>query len=902
MDDEQEHRIIAGMIYDDDDDDDDDHHGDDAEEYEELAQHLARTNTDNDDEENDGSVGISVEHHQHHHQEDGEDGKYGNSKDVHHGGKGEVAVEEGDAEGGFGFVVATSASPSTATAATNSSAGGVVSSSMSTPEDVRDDEDDEAETTTTSQQVDVVVATPHAHDVLCVTGMYGAYKYRTHAGNEYYQDVIRKHARPHPVDEMGDSLQAIKAHRRRMIRECLDDIQSRTPPGRFLKLNAITGKWNGMNPSDVALKTIKALEKHVRRIKQKKQRNQNEQNQNEKQNKTGDRIAITNTCNNENETSDSNINGNSDKRRRIDDNHEDRVEEGTTTKATSAENAAAISSDAEIIRNPHPHDVLCGMGVKFRNRDGNQYLNKMARKYVPYYNDVAPEGHKISRSSELVAYEIERRNPPGRFLRELDPPGSGLWIEMTTKEALCRAGKAVQRRVRQQQQHYEGKTTITTSSKSQIIFGDDSEINGNNENTNMNENNSGNNSTDGGGHTTINSNSNSDQNKPATPRVLPAISSGITIATIGVFGAKSRNAAVIQEPHPHDVLCTEGSRNASKYNSRDGNAFFSSIVLKYVPFYNAAPDGAKTPRVSEAVLYEIRCRVPPGRFLKEADFVGSGNWIEMDASEALKKVGKSISRRAMRIKANAKQQQQQQLNGTENNSSVLVSCDADINNNAKVAVTVPTSKIAAAIVTPDDYDARRQQTTTNSNKRKRKRKQTKKRASSEGVVNDDATTDAARTRTLIEVPHPHDVLCVDGTYRGSRYRQREGNVFFQEAVKKHARLPFGGETTKTVRKSMVDMIRSEVESRDPPGRFLKQCSATSKWYEMDHKDIFVKAVKAAEKQVRRLRGQEHQAASATTSQSNSIPLRTMTLTEQTNLQQAMNAAPAAPTATNAIVL
>lgn len=102
----------------------------------------------------------------------------------------------------------------------------------------------------------------------------------------------------------------------------------------------------------------------------------------------------------------------------------------STTTATKIKINLNIGSpqQRELVNIITPSDVLCGRGKKIQNHEGNFHFRMLLQKYKDYYHaESMSNAQKASIVSEVLA-EVQRLNPPGRFL-EVDMK-SELWMDI----------------------------------------------------------------------------------------------------------------------------------------------------------------------------------------------------------------------------------------------------------------------------------------------------------------------------------------------------------------------------------------------------------------------------------------------------------------------------------------
>ena len=105
-----------------------------------------------------------------------------------------------------------------------------------------------------------------------------------------------------------------------------------------------------------------------------------------------------------------------------------------------------------------------------------------------------------------------------------------------------------------------------------------------------------------------------------------------------------RGIGPVVEPNENDVLCGRGGR----INAHVGNVRFRELVVARKPRY-LAPSTKKLEKahIAAALVQEIRCQQPSGRFLKEDP---DGSWYDIGDAKAIKKVGQALREDAPEIR------------------------------------------------------------------------------------------------------------------------------------------------------------------------------------------------------------------------------------------------------------
>jgi hypothetical protein len=91
----------------------------------------------------------------------------------------------------------------------------------------------------------------------------------------------------------------------------------------------------------------------------------------------------------------------------------------------------------------------------------------------------------------------------------------------------------------------------------------------------------------------------------------------------------------IVAPHEHDVLSGRGNF----VNYHIGNEHFRNLVRKHKVPYVACPKPQKG-KFSRMIVEEIRCRAPPGRFLKQDP--ATKLWYDIGEKKALDKTRQAL--------------------------------------------------------------------------------------------------------------------------------------------------------------------------------------------------------------------------------------------------------------------
>jgi hypothetical protein len=104
---------------------------------------------------------------------------------------------------------------------------------------------------------------------------------------------------------------------------------------------------------------------------------------------------------------------------------------------------------------------------------------------------------------------------------------------------------------------------------------------------------------------------------------------------LGPQGRQHHQLYDIQTPHDHDVLAGRG--NFVNYHA--GNEHFRMLVRKHKVAYVACPKPQKG-KFSQLIVDEIKCRDPPGRFLKQDP--KTKMWYDIGEKKALDKTRQAL--------------------------------------------------------------------------------------------------------------------------------------------------------------------------------------------------------------------------------------------------------------------
>jgi hypothetical protein len=102
-----------------------------------------------------------------------------------------------------------------------------------------------------------------------------------------------------------------------------------------------------------------------------------------------------------------------------------------------------------------------------------------------------------------------------------------------------------------------------------------------------------------------------------------------------VFTMSKQQLHSIVAPHEHDVLSGRGNF----VNYHIGNEHFRNLVRKHKVPYVACPKPQKG-KFSRMIVEEIRCRTPPGRFLKQDP--ATKLWYDIGEKKALDKTRQAL--------------------------------------------------------------------------------------------------------------------------------------------------------------------------------------------------------------------------------------------------------------------
>jgi len=99
------------------------------------------------------------------------------------------------------------------------------------------------------------------------------------------------------------------------------------------------------------------------------------------------------------------------------------------------------------IRDPHPHDVLCGRGGYANTHTGNKTFRQWVFERKERYGQ---EGKKVDKAkiAREILNKVKSLNPPGRFLTRADVKCNGAlyWIEIDDTKAMAKTSQALRER------------------------------------------------------------------------------------------------------------------------------------------------------------------------------------------------------------------------------------------------------------------------------------------------------------------------------------------------------------------------------------------------------------------------------------------------------------------------
>ena len=161
--------------------------------------------------------------------------------------------------------------------------------------------------------------------------------------------------------------------------------------------------------------------------------------------------------------------------------------------------------------------------------------------------------------------------------------------------------------------------------------------------------------------------------QPSQPKVTPSGKKS-TAQPRPAVTIPPRGIGPVMEPNDNDVLCGRGGR----INAHTGNVRFRELVVARKPRY-LAPYTKKLEKahIAAALVQEIRCRQPAGRFLKEDP---DGSWYDIGDAKAIKKVGQALREDAPEIRPDI---------GSDDEGAKPVSSSSSNNNNNNVTVPLP---------------------------------------------------------------------------------------------------------------------------------------------------------------------------------------------------------------------
>uniref|UniRef100_A0A7S3P3Z1 DUF6824 domain-containing protein n=1 Tax=Amphora coffeiformis TaxID=265554 RepID=A0A7S3P3Z1_9STRA len=157
------------------------------------------------------------------------------------------------------------------------------------------------------------------------------------------------------------------------------------------------------------------------------------------------------------------------------------------------------------------------------------------------------------------------------------------------------------------------------------------------------------------------------QSQPSQPKVTPSGKKS-TAQPRPAVTIPPRGIGPVMEPNDNDVLCGRGGR----INAHVGNVRFRELVVARKPKY-LAPSTKKLEKahIAAALVQEIRCREPSGRFLKEDP---DGSWYDIGDAKAIKKVGQALREDAPEIRPEIGSDEEgaKPVSSSSNNNNVTV--------------------------------------------------------------------------------------------------------------------------------------------------------------------------------------------------------------------------------------
>ena len=135
-------------------------------------------------------------------------------------------------------------------------------------------------------------------------------------------------------------------------------------------------------------------------------------------------------------------------RQRYDDMDEEPEEPAPKRRAPSSNYVVSTGTAAGTvsrIREPHPHDILCGRGGSINNHEGNIRFREWVQERKNDYNLAANKAEKTRVSREIIDL-VQAQEPPGRFLtRDPNAPAMGptWWIVIDDAKAMAKTSQAL---------------------------------------------------------------------------------------------------------------------------------------------------------------------------------------------------------------------------------------------------------------------------------------------------------------------------------------------------------------------------------------------------------------------------------------------------------------------------
>ncbi|GFH43837.1 hypothetical protein CTEN210_00310 [Chaetoceros tenuissimus] len=282
----------------------------------------------------------------------------------------------------------------------------------------------------------VTIKNFHRNDVICERKG----SFCNHPGNIYFQKLVKERLQKYRNSR--------KLDKRSVATEVVDLIRKLDPPGRFLKKHEFICGY-------VDIGDVKANEKTTRALRDENYLKSLAENASNRKKQNSIVLPDTNITNIDLHDKTSAMNtmnvigkGNDQSSKDI-----SLSQRTSTSIAKEGETPQLLEPRPSALTMPprnekstliaqediHEHDVLCGRGGSVGAHPGNKYFQKLVKERKQRYLN-SRKLEKKSVATEVVEL-IQKRNPPGRFLKRDE--SSGFYIEITNSKANEKARQAL---------------------------------------------------------------------------------------------------------------------------------------------------------------------------------------------------------------------------------------------------------------------------------------------------------------------------------------------------------------------------------------------------------------------------------------------------------------------------